>query len=60
MHIGYCIGCYGTESFIFSTPISTTKERMRELLGREWPIGGDPLTEGELLKLREDMLLIRA
>lgn len=41
---------------VFSAPISTTKEKMCELLGRDWPIGGDPLTEDELLKLREDLL----
>lgn len=56
MHIGYCIGCYGDDEYVFSAPLTTSKEKMREVLKRDNPIGGDPLTQDELRMLRGDLI----
>ncbi len=55
MHIGYCISCYGESSYVFSVPISSTRNRVQSLIGLASPIG-EHLTRDQLMSLRVDLL----
>mgnify|MGYP001014306809 CR=1 FL=1 len=52
MHIGYCISCYSEKSYVFSAPISATRDDARKVLDRKFMINGEPLTEDQVKALR--------
>ncbi len=56
MHVGYCLSCYGENSYVFSAPLSTTRDEARKVLERKHLINGDPLTEAQVRALREHAL----
>ena len=56
IHVGYCISCYGDDSYVFSAPISVSRDEARALLNRKWMINGEPLTQNELIALRPYLL----
>ena len=52
MHVGYCLSCYGEDSYVFSAPLSATREDARKMLDRKHMINGEPLTEAQVKALR--------
>jgi len=56
IHVGYCISCYSEDSYVFSAPISASRDEARPLLNRKSMINGEPLTQNELIALRPYLL----
>lgn len=57
-HIGYCNSCYGREkpTYVFSAPISLTRESLLKILNRENMINGEPLSENEFWNMRNHVI----
>lgn len=56
MHVGYRLSCYSPTGYFFGVPLFLTRGEARNVLKREAPISGEPLTFSQLKALQAHLV----